>query len=96
MVYLGLAETDDEYISDDTPAPGTPPDSTGGSTLARERERQHLRGTPFPEQQGPGDPRSSGHQFPRGRERIAHHHHRASRSYNDAKSIGRRSGTGPP
>ena len=34
MVYLGLAETDDEYISDDTPRPRDTPQSTGGSTLA--------------------------------------------------------------
>ena len=83
MVYLGLAETDDEYISDDTPRPRDPPQSPGGSTLAVSANGS----TPVAR-------RAPEHRAPLTELRTITTVH--PRSYNDAKSIGEAFRDGTP
>lgn len=90
MVYLGLAETDDEYISDDTPQ------STGGSTLAVSENGSTSVARRSPEYRAPVTPikRAPSSREDENELRTITTVH--PRSYNDAKSIGEAFRDGTP
>ena len=96
MVYLGLAETDDEYISDDTPRSQETPQSTGGSTLAVSENGSTSVARRSPEYRAPVTPikRAPSSREDENELRTITTVH--PRSYNDAKSIGEAFRDGTP
>ena len=96
MVYLGLAETDDEYISDDTPRPRDTPQSAGGSTLAVSENGSTSVARRSPEYRAPVTPikRAPSSREDENELRTITTVH--PRSYNDAKSIGEAFRDGTP
>ena len=96
MVYLGLAESDDEYISDDTPRPRDTPPSAGGSTLAVSENGSTSVARRSPEYRAPVTPikRAPSSREDENELRTITTVH--PRSYNDAKSIGEAFRDGTP
>ncbi|MDO4919985.1 cell division protein SepF [Kocuria sp.] len=96
MVYLGLAESDDEYISEETPRPRESPRSTDGPAAAPSESGSTSVARRSPEYRAPVTPIK---RAPSSREddnelrTITTVH---PRSYNDAKSIGEAFRDGTP
>ena len=96
MVYLGLAENDDEYFSEDTPRPRDTPQSTGGSTPAVSESGSTSVARRSPEYRAPVTPikRAPSSREDENELRTITTVH--PRSYNDAKSIGEAFRDGTP
>ena len=96
MVYLGLAESDDEYISADTPHPRDTPQSTGGSTAAVSESGSTSVARRSPEYRAPVTPikRAPSSREDENELRTITTVH--PRSYSDAKSIGEAFRDGTP
>lgn len=96
MVYLGLAESDDEYISDETPRPRDAPQSAGGSSAAVSESGSTSVARRSPEYRAPVTPikRAPSSREDENELRTITTVH--PRSYNDAKSIGEAFRDGTP
>ena len=96
MVYLGLAESDDEYISDETPRPRDTPQSAGGSSAAVSESGSTSVARRSPEYRAPVTPikRAPSSREDENELRTITTVH--PRSYNDAKSIGEAFRDGTP
>ena len=96
MVYLGLAENDDEYFSEETPSPRDTPRSTGGSSAAASESGSTSVARRSPEYRAPVTPikRAPSSREDENELRTITTVH--PRSYNDAKSIGEAFRDGTP
>ena len=96
MVYLGLAENDDEYFSEDTPRPRDTPQSADGSTAVASESGSTSVARRSPEYRAPVTPirRAPSSREDENELRTITTVH--PRSYNDAKSIGEAFRDGTP